>query len=89
MDYFCQGKTAEGKLEAVLGICAELGITLDDVAYIGDDVNCVDLLERVGLAACPSDAVDRVKSISGIHIMSRRGGDACVREFIDHYFFNE
>ena len=37
----------------------------------------------VGWAACPADACDKVKSIKGIHILQRRGGDACVREWID------
>ena len=54
------------------------GITLQDVAYIGDDVNCIELLSWVGLAACPSDACDKVKALPGIEVMSRKGGDACV-----------
>ena len=60
-----------------------MGITLQEVAYVGDDVNCYDLLAAVGWAACPADACDKVKSIKGIHILQRRGGDACVREWID------
>ena len=58
-------------------------ISLQDVAYIGDDVNCIELLSWVGLAACPSDACDKVKALPGIEVMSRKGGDACVREFVE------
>lgn len=83
LDFLKQGARDGGKLAAASEICAELGITLRQVAYIGDDVNCYDLLAAVGWAACPADACSRVKSIRGIHILQRRGGDACVREWID------
>lgn len=83
LDYLKQSARDGGKLAAVNEICDELGITLQQVAYVGDDVNCYDLLAAVGWAACPADACDKVKSIKGIHILQRRGGDACVREWID------
>ena len=83
LDYLKQSARDGGKLAAVNEICAEMGITLQQVAYVGDDVNCFDLLAAVGWAACPADACDKVKSIMGIHILQRRGGDACVREWID------
>jgi N-acylneuraminate cytidylyltransferase len=83
LDYLKQSARDGGKLAAVNEICAEMGITLQQVAYVGDDVNCFDLLAAVGWAACPADACDKVKSIKGIHILQRRGGDACVREWID------
>ena len=60
-----------------------MGITMQEVAYIGDDVNCVDLLSEVGFAACPYDASDNVKTITGIQIMSSKGGEGCVREFAE------
>ena len=83
VDYLKQSARYGGKLAAVNEICAEMGITLKEVAYVGDDVNCYELLAAVGWAACPADACDKVKSIEGIHILQRRGGDACVREWID------
>ena len=83
LDYLKQGARDGGKLAATLEICEEMGITMDQVAYIGDDVNCYDLLAAVGWAACPADACDKVKSIPHIRILTRRGGDACVREWID------
>lgn len=83
VDYLKQSARYGGKLAAVNEICAEMGITLQEVAYVGDDVNCYELLAAVGWAACPADACDKVKSIEGIHILQRRGGDACVREWID------
>ncbi len=83
LDYLKQGARDGGKLAAVQEICDELDITMQQVAYIGDDVNCFDLLSAVGWAACPADACDKVKGIPGILILKRRGGDACVREWID------
>lgn len=83
VDFLKQSARDGGKLAATQEICDEMGITLQDVAYVGDDVNCYDLLAAVGWAACPADACDKVRGIPGIHILKRRGGDACVREWID------
>lgn len=82
LDYLVQGKRDGGKLAAAQAICDELGISLRNIAYIGDDINCIDLLTAVGLAACPLDANQRVKDIPNIKIMSKKGGKGCVREFI-------
>ena len=83
VDFLRQGQAFGDKLEAARGICAEMGISLEEVAYMGDDNNCYDLLSHVGVAACPADAMPRVKAIEGIHITQLRGGEGCVREFID------
>ena len=88
LDFLKQSARDGGKLAAVNEICNELGITLRQVAYVGDDVNCYDLLAAVGWAACPADACAKVKSIPGILILERRGGDACVREWIDMILSN-
>lgn len=83
LDYLKQSARDGGKLAATREICDEMGISLEQVAYVGDDVNCYDLLSAVGWAACPADACDKVKSIPDILVLNRRGGDACVREWID------
>jgi YrbI family 3-deoxy-D-manno-octulosonate 8-phosphate phosphatase len=83
LDYLFQGLEHKGKLDITLEICAIEGISLDQVAYIGDDVNCVELLKGVGLKACPRDSVDKVKSIPNIIELNKNGGDGCVREFIE------
>lgn len=84
IDYLIQGKRDGGKLEAAKEICLREGISLDEVAYIGDDINCFDLLSSVGVKACPIDACEQVKSIPNILIMTKSGGSGCVREFIDY-----
>ena len=64
--------------------CKELNINLNQVAYIGDDINDAKIMQEVGLSACPVDAVKSIQRIADI-ILTRKGGDACVREFIDEY----
>ena len=70
-----------------MDICAELGIGLDEVCYVGDDINDIDLLEAVanagGLAACPSNAMPKVQGLSGIRVLAHRGGDGAIRELCD------
>jgi len=71
------------KLQIVKDLCAAENITLDQVAYIGDDVNCFGLLSHVGIAACPNNAVDKIKAIPNIMHLERNGGDGVAREFVE------
>ncbi len=87
IDYLFQGKQESGKLSVAQEICKEMNITLYEVAYIGDDINCKELLENVGFAACPNDADEIIKAIPGIHIMTKKGGEGCVREFAKEFIF--
>ncbi|MFA6838406.1 MAG: HAD family hydrolase [Dysgonamonadaceae bacterium] len=83
VDYVYQGRRDGGKLQSAKEICEKEGISLKEVAYIGDDVNCLELLQNVGLAACPSDAMTKIKAIPGIYILSKKGGEGAMREFAD------
>lgn len=83
IDFLKQGKCNGGKLEAAKEICQELGISLSEVAFVGDDVNDIELLEQVGFAFCPSDAAERVKNIKGINVLSVKGGEGVIREIAD------
>ena len=83
VDYIKQGKRDGGKLEVAKEICAEMGISLQQVAYIGDDVNCLELLSAVGYSACPADACAKVKELPHITILTKKGGEGCVREFCE------
>jgi 3-deoxy-D-manno-octulosonate 8-phosphate phosphatase (KDO 8-P phosphatase) len=71
------------KLKSALEICEQEGISLSDIAYIGDDINDVELLREVALAACPANARPQVKKIPNIMQLNARGGDGAVREFCD------
>jgi len=83
VDYLVQGKGYGDKLSAALDMCEREGISLREVAYVGDDINCINLLEQVGVSACPVNATDPVKALPSILHLGRRGGDGAVREFID------
>jgi N-acylneuraminate cytidylyltransferase len=83
IDYLYQGATNQGKLNIIKEVCIKENLTLDEVAYIGDDINCKELLEQVGLAACPSDAQNDIKMIPGIIILNKSGGQGAVRELIN------
>jgi len=74
---------AKDKLQIVKDLCAKENITLNEVAYIGDDVNCFGLLSHVGIAACPNNAVAKIKAIPNIMQLERNGGDGVVREFVE------
>ncbi len=81
VDYLSMGTWK--KLEFVQNICDELGITLNQVAYIGDDINDFELLNAVKYKACPQDSVSKIKNIPGILHLEHKGGDGAVREFIE------
>jgi YrbI family 3-deoxy-D-manno-octulosonate 8-phosphate phosphatase len=83
VDYLYQGVGYKTKLDVVKEICLIEKISLDNVAYIGDDINCLELLKNVGLAACPSNAMAEVQKIPEIIKISKAGGDGAVREFIN------
>lgn len=72
------------KAEVLEGWCKEMNIGYENVAYVGDDVNDLSVIEKVGLSACPSDAVNRVKEAVNI-VLSKKGGEGCVREFVEKY----
>jgi YrbI family 3-deoxy-D-manno-octulosonate 8-phosphate phosphatase len=60
----------------------DLGLTLDQVAYIGDDVNDYELLCHVGLAAAVRDASRLPKSVAHL-ITEAKGGEGAVRELCE------
>tara|TARA_B100000683_G_scaffold12541_1_gene13310 strand:+ start:7808 stop:8950 length:1143 start_codon:yes stop_codon:yes gene_type:complete len=71
------------KFQIIKELCEREKITLNEVAYIGDDVNCFELLSNVGIAACPNNAVIKIKSIPNIIHLQKNGGEGVVREFVE------
>lgn len=70
------------KLALATGLCEELGITLTDVAFIGDDINDLPLLKAVGLSACPANTPDYVKCHVTLQLKTS-GGYGAFRDFIE------
>ena len=72
----------EDKLTTLEGFLASRKIALEDVAYVGDDVNDLPPMGKVGLPVAVADAVPQVRKAAR-WVTSRRGGDAAVREVCD------
>jgi 3-deoxy-D-manno-octulosonate 8-phosphate phosphatase (KDO 8-P phosphatase) len=89
VDHIYQGKGFGLKLDVAREICKTEGIGLDEVAYIGDDINCIELLKAVAVKACPSNATRKVKAIEGILHLETQGGSGAVREFVEWLFDND
>lgn len=76
------GKTP--KIEILESWLYEKGLSYDNVAYIGDDVNDIQILEKVGIGASPKDAVLKAKLAADV-VLRNAGGQGCIREFIETY----
>ncbi|MGH6635673.1 MAG: KdsC family phosphatase [Gammaproteobacteria bacterium] len=74
------------KAQVVRSIIAKRGLARAELAYIGDDVNDLEVFDLVGLCACPNDAFDEVKSQADM-ICRNRGGHGAFREFAEVIIF--
>jgi 3-deoxy-D-manno-octulosonate 8-phosphate phosphatase (KDO 8-P phosphatase) len=73
------------KLGAVRALCQEHGYTLEEIGFIGDDVNDLALLDVVtaqGLTAAPADGLPSVLEVV-IHVCSVPGGHGAFRDFAE------
>jgi len=80
-DFVYQG--LENKLHTLSDLCKEIGFSLDEVAFIGDDLNDLEVLNAVGFSATPADGTTQNKNAAE-YICKLKGGEGCVREFIDN-----
>lgn len=80
IDYLYQG--VEDKLVCLKQLVETVNCSFGDVVYIGDDVNDLPCMEKVGVSCCPADAHESVKKIAK-YVARCRGGQSVVREVID------
>lgn len=73
---------ARDKIKALEEIMAEAGVSLDECAYIGDDVADIPVMLRVELAVAVADAVVETKQAAH-YITELKGGHGAVREVCD------
>ena len=73
---------SKNKIETLNEILRKYNLTLEQTAYMGDDIPDICILEKAGLSGCPYDAVDEVKNIAHF-ISSKNGGRGAVREFCE------
>lgn len=72
----------KNKIEVVKKLIKKYNLNFDEVAYIGDDINDIELLKKVGFSATPKNGVDNVKKVVN-YVASKNGGDGAVREVIE------
>ncbi|MAQ43606.1 MAG: acylneuraminate cytidylyltransferase [Candidatus Marinimicrobia bacterium] len=70
------------KLLRIKYLCNRLGISLDEVAYIGDDLNDLDVLKNVGISAMPINS-PILNQYTPDYVTKRAGGNGAFREFAD------
>lgn len=80
VDFLVQN--AQNKLAEAQRICNGLSIDLSEVAYIGDDINDIELLKAVGIAGVPVSAPEYMKQLSHFEL-EKKGGEGVFREFVE------
>ena len=70
------------KASVVKKICKERKIELENVVYIGDDINDIEVIEMVGIGCCPADAMPQVKEVAKV-VTNCKGGEGVIREIAE------
>lgn len=73
---------ATDKVAVMQEVISQKGLSWEEVAYLGDDLGDLALLERVGVAVCPADAVDNVRTVCD-RTLASLGGRGAYREFAE------
>jgi N-acylneuraminate cytidylyltransferase len=81
VDYLFMG--VHDKLNVLKCIAKEMNISMDEIAYFGDDINDVEVLNQVGLSFCVPRGCKEAKEAADV-IVSLKGGDGAVREAIEY-----
>ena len=63
-------------------ICSKFNVKPNEIAYIGDDINDIKIMQKIGLSACPNDEVKLVQQSSD-HVCKLNGGKGVFREFAE------
>ena len=71
------------KAIAIENICKQYNIKLENVLYIGDDINDLEIIQKVGFGCCPADAVKIIKE-NAKYITKAQGGQGAIREIVDY-----
>lgn len=71
------------KLSAIKKICKDKNILLENVCYVGDDINDQEVIEAVGYGCCPVDAIASVKAVSK-YVSGKKGGEGVIRDIVEH-----
>lgn len=72
------------KAASIKQICEERGIALENVAYIGDDINDVEAIRIVGYGFAPADAIPQVREVAK-YVTQAKGGEGVIREIVEQF----
>ena len=72
----------QDKMKILNEICSKYDLNYEEIAYIGDDINDLELVKTVGIGCTVQDGMECVKDISKI-ITLAKGGDGAVREIVE------
>jgi YrbI family 3-deoxy-D-manno-octulosonate 8-phosphate phosphatase len=86
IDILYQG--VSDKVSVAKEICKKYNISLEQVAYIGDDIGDYKLLKLVGFSCAPANASDYIKNIVD-YVTIKKGGEGAFREFVEHIIGKE
>ena len=75
-------KDCKDKASALRAFSERRGVSLQEICFIGDDVNDLPALQLVGLSACPADARPAVREQCQF-VTKLGGGNGAVREVVD------
>lgn len=70
------------KVAALNRICAERGISPENVAYVGDDINDLGVIQMVGYGCAPADAMPQIKAAAK-YVTTAKGGEGVIREVVE------
>ena len=80
VDYLFMG--VKDKVTTTTELLEELNLNFEEVAYIGDDLNDLGMLQICGFSAVPLSAPEYMKKYANI-ILSKKGGEGVFREFVE------
>jgi len=76
------------KISVVKRLCDERNILLENVAYIGDDINDIEVIRGVGYGCAPADAMPQVKEVAR-YVTKAKGGEGVLREVAEKILIKE
>lgn len=80
IDYVLQN--VKNKKKAIMDLANEIGCSLEEMAYIGDDIIDIEPMKLCGVSGCPADAAGEVKDVADF-VSVKSGGCGAVRDFIE------
>jgi len=86
--YFARKNKLLSKAAFIAEFEAEFDIKKNDMAYVGDDLFDLDIIQELKLTFCPLDAINDIKE-NCLHILNKNGGDGVIADLYNHCVYNK